>query len=76
MKILNIFLPRNLLNTKGTAEHHARYGVLIHEPYQDVRLFHSLLSGDFPSRWLQLLQWPVVSLFGVPDRVEESLLQN
>jgi len=41
-----------------------------------VRLFHSLLRVDFPSRWLQLLQWPLVSLLGVPDRVEESLLQN
>ena len=28
----------------------------------------------FPSRWLQLLQCPVMSLLGVPDRVEESLL--
>jgi hypothetical protein len=41
-----------------------------------VRLFHSLLSGDFPSQWLQLLQWPLVSLLGVPDQGEESLLQN
>ena len=39
-------------------------------------LFHSLLRGDFPSRRLQLQQWPLVSLPGVPDRVEESLLQN
>ena len=39
-------------------------------------LFHSLLRGDFPSRWLQLLQWPLVSLLGVSDQVEESLLQN
>ena len=39
-------------------------------------LFHSLLRGDFPSRWLQLLQWPLVSLLGVPDQVEESVLQN
>ena len=39
-------------------------------------LFHSLLRGDFPSRWLQLLQCPLVSLLGVSDRVEESLLQN
>ena len=38
--------------------------------------FHSLLRGDFPSRWLQLLQWPLVSLLDVPDQVEESLLQN
>jgi len=41
-----------------------------------VLLFHSLLRGDFPSRWLQLLQWPLVSLLGVPDQVEESLLQK
>ena len=39
-------------------------------------LFHSLLQSHFPSRWLQLLQCPLVSLLGVPDRVEESLLQN
>ena len=33
--------------------------------------FHtsSLLRGDFPSWWLQLLQWPLVSLLGVPDQV-------
>jgi len=60
----------------GTAEHHGRYGVLIHDSYTDVRLFHALLCGDFPSQWLQLLQWPLVSLLGVPDLVEESLLQN
>jgi hypothetical protein len=41
-----------------------------------VRLFHSLLRGDFPSRWLQLLQWPLVSLIGVPDQVKDRLLQN
>jgi hypothetical protein len=37
-----------------------------------VRLFHSLLCGDFPSRWLQLLQCPLVSLLGVlwPGRGE------
>jgi hypothetical protein len=29
-----------------------------------VRLFHSLSRGDFPSWWLQLLQWPLVSLLG------------
>ena len=39
-------------------------------------LFHSLLRGDFPSWWLQLLQCPMVSLLGVPDQAEESLLQN
>jgi len=60
----------------GTAEHHGRYGVLIHDSYPDVRLFHALLRGDFPSRWLQLPQWPLVSLLGMPDLVEESLLQN
>ena len=63
MKTLNIF-------------YHGRYGVLIRDPYPDVRLFHSLLRGDFPSRWLQLLQWPLVSLLGVSDQVEESPLQN
>ena len=56
--------------------YHGRYGVLIRDSYPDVRLCRSLLCGDFPSRWLQLLQWPLVSLLGVPDRVEESLLQN
>jgi len=60
----------------GTAEHHGRYGVLIHDSYPDLQLFHALLQGDFPSRWLQLLQWPLLSLLGVPDMVEESLLQN
>ena len=56
--------------------YHGQYGVLIHDSYPDVRLFHSLLRGHFLSRWLQLLQCPQVSLLGVPDRVEESLLQN
>ena len=56
--------------------YHGRYGVLNHDSYPDVRLFNSLLRGDFPSRWLQLLLWPLVSLLGVPDEVEESLLQN
>jgi len=37
---------------------------------------HSLLRGDFPSSWLQLLECPLVSPLGVPDQVEESLLQN
>ena len=44
---LKYFIPRNLLNTKGTAEHHGRYGVLIHDSYPDARLFHSLLRGDY-----------------------------
>jgi len=60
----------------GTAEHHGRYGVLIRDSYLDVWLFHALLRGDFPSRCLQLLQWPLVSLLVVPNLVEESLLQN
>ena len=68
MKTLNIY--------KLTAEHHRRYGVLIHDSQPDVLLFHSLLRGDFPSRLLQLLQCPLVSVQGVPDRVVESLLQN
>ena len=42
--------------------------MLIHDSYPDVRLFHSPLRGDFPSRWLQLLQWPLVSKLGVPDQ--------
>jgi len=60
----------------GIAELHGRYGVLIHDSYPDVQLFHALLHGDFPSRWLQLLQWPLVSLLSVPDLVEQSILQN
>jgi hypothetical protein len=63
------------LNIYGTAENHGRYGVLIHDSYPGVRLYHSLLCGDFPSWFLQLLQWPVVSLLGVPDRVEESVTE-
>ena len=31
-----------------TAEHPVRYGVLIHDSYPDVRLFHSLLTQRFP----------------------------
>ena len=69
METLNIFY---LL----TAEHHGRYGVLIHGSYPDVGLFHLLLRSDFPSWCLQLLQWPLVSLLGVSDQVEEILLQN
>ena len=41
-----------------------------------IQVFHSLLRSDLPSRWHQLLQYPLVSLLGVPDRAEESLLQN
>jgi len=33
------------------------------------------LRGDFPSQWLQLLKWPLVSLLGMPDLVEESLTE-
>jgi len=73
---LKYFLFFNIFYIYGTAKHHGRYGVLIHDSYPDVRLFHSLLRDDFPSRWLQLLQLPLVSLLGVPDQVEESLLQN
>jgi len=67
-------MASNLQTLYGTAEHHGRYGVLIHDSYSDVRLFHALLCSDFPSQWLQLLQWPLVSLLDVPDLVEESLL--
>jgi len=38
--------------------------------------FHSPLRADFPSRCHQPLQCPLVSPFGVPYRVEDSLLQN
>jgi hypothetical protein len=44
----------------GPAEYRGRYGVLIHDSHQDMRLFHALLRGDFPSRWHQLPQWPLV----------------
>jgi len=73
---LKYFLSRTTHITRITAEHHGRYVVLIHDTYPNVRLFRSLLRDDFPSRWLQLLQWPLVSLLGVPDQVEDSLLQN
>ena len=73
---LTFFLSLITHVTRITAEHHGRYGVLIHDLYPDVWLFHSRLRGDFPSRWLQLLQWSLVSPLGVPDQVEESLLQN
>jgi hypothetical protein len=29
--------------------------------HPDMRLYHALLRGDFPSRWLQLLPCPLVS---------------
>ena len=58
-----------------TAEHHGGYGVLMHDSYPVVSLFHSLLHGDFPSRWLQLLQCPLVSQLGVPDQVEERVIE-
>jgi len=60
----------------GTAEHHGRYGVLIHVSYPDVRLLYALLRVDFPSRWLKLLQWLLVSLLSMPALAKESLLQN
>ena len=76
MKTSNIFCLVIYWTLYGTAEQHGWYGVLIHDSHPDVRLFHSLLRGDFPSQWLQLLQCPLVSPLGVPDRVEDSLLQN
>jgi len=48
---------------------------LFNDSHSDVRLFHSLLRCDFPSRWLQLLQCPLVSLLDVPDQVEESVTE-
>jgi len=50
---LTYFLFPNLLSTKG---------VLINDSYPDVSLFHSLLRGEFPSRWLQEPQCSLVSL--------------
>jgi len=66
----------NLQTLYEIAEHHGRYGVLINGLYPDVRLFHSLIHSDFLQRWLQLLQWPLASILGVPDQGEDSLLQN
>jgi len=51
------------------------YGVLIRDSYPDVLLCHSPLHSDLPSRCLQLLQCPLVSLQGVPDWVEESVTE-
>jgi len=59
---LKYLLSRIKHITRITAGHQGRYGVLIHDSYLDVRLYHSLLRGDFPSRCLQLLQWPLVSI--------------
>jgi len=73
---LKYFLSRNLLNTKVTQWLHGWYSMLIYDSYPDVWLFHPLLCGNFFSQWLQLLQWPLVSLFSVPGQVKESLLQN
>jgi len=73
-----ILLPNQLVYTRVSQtktlntyinKYHGRCGVLIRDSYPDVRLFHSLWRGDLPSRWLQLLQWSLVSLQGVPDRV-------
>jgi len=76
-KNLKYFLSRNLLDTfMGATEHHWRYDELIHDSYQVVQLFKPLLSGHFPSRWLQPLHCPLGSLQGVPDWVEGSMLQN
>ena len=50
MNTWNIFYLVIYWTLYGTAEHHGRYGVLILDSYPDVRLFHSLLRGDFPSR--------------------------
>jgi len=52
MKTLNILYLVIYWTVYGAAEHHGRYDVLIHDSYPDVWLFHSLLCGDFPSRWL------------------------
>ena len=59
----------------GIAERYGQCGVLIHDSYPDVWLCHALLHSDFSSRWLKLLEWPLVSLFGVPDLVEESVTE-
>ena len=65
MKTLNIFF---FIVYRG------RYGVLLHDSYPDLRLFHSPLRGDFPSRWLQLLQWPLASLPGREESFTELML--
>ena len=61
MKSLNIFYLVIYWTQKVHSDFIFRCRLLIHDSYPDVLLFHSLLCGDFPSRWLQLLQWPLVS---------------
>ena len=50
--------------------YNGQYGMLINDSHPDVRVFHSLLRGDFPSRWLQLLQWPLTTGCAWPGRGE------
>jgi len=76
MKTLNIFYLAIYWTQKVHSDFILLCILLIHDPYPDVPLFNSPLRGDFPSRSLQLLQCLLVSLLGVPDQVEESLLQN
>ena len=70
MKTLNIFH----LVIYRTQKVHNGFIFLCSHHY--MLLFHSLLCSDFPSQWFQLLQCRLVSLMGMPDQVEESLLQN
>ena len=66
---LKYFLSRNLLTTKVHID-------FIFLCSLHCGPFYSLLHSNFPSQLLHLLQWPLMSLLGVPDQVEKSLLQN
>jgi hypothetical protein len=59
MKALNIFYLLIYWTQKVHNDFIFLCRLLIHDSYPDVQLFHSLLCGEFPSRWLQLLQWPL-----------------
>jgi len=77
MKTLNIFYLVIYRKQKLHNDFIFFYVVsMIHDSYQDVPLFHSLLYSYFPTRCLQPVQYPLVSLLGVPEQVEDSLLQN
>ena len=39
------------------------------------QLFHPLLRTYFPSWWFYLLQWSLISLLGLPNKVEENFPQ-
>jgi hypothetical protein len=65
-----------MLDIHGTAEYHGRYGVLIHDLYADVRLFLSLIRGDFLHDGFSCSFGLWCHLLDVPDQDEQSLLQT